>query len=480
VPSPRTAQAASSRGRPPRRRIAGETSLVIGGAGALTAWAGTRPSFDAYGWLTWGHMTLHGGLNTDAAPSWKPLPYVFTLVFGLFGEAAQWRLWMFTAIAVSLAGLVWAARLAARVAAPVAGETSGPGGAVAGAAAVVGLLCLRDELGNGLPHYVLSAQTDPMIVALLLGALVCRLGGRERTTFGLLVLAALGRPESWPFLVADGWWLWRRRPGLRPVLLAAPIVIGLLWFGIPALTSRSWFVAGDNAFGSGAAPTGNRALGALGRFVTQIPWPLGVAAVAMAMRGAARRDRLTGGLAAAVVVWMAIEVAFALHGWPALGRYMFEASALVVVLGAGLAGRLVATVATGAPRSLRGAAAAGAALVAGATIVVAVARAREARDDLLAQHARTASIDALARAVSRLGGPARVRRCGEAVSRGLGTQTVLAFDVGVNVDAVGYRWPQPGRPDDPVVLFTPRGRGWSVRSHRARSASCRDLRAGVR
>ena len=37
-------------------------------------------------------------------------------------------------------------------------------------------------------------------------------------------------------------------------------------------------------------------------------------------------------LAACVVVWVIVEIAFAYHGWPALPRYMFEAGGVVAVL----------------------------------------------------------------------------------------------------------------------------------------------------
>ena len=79
-------------------------AAVIVLSAILVVWAKTRPGFDPYGWLTWGHMTLHGGLDTNAAPSWKPLPYVFTVVYALLGSH-ELRLWMITSAAVSLAGV---------------------------------------------------------------------------------------------------------------------------------------------------------------------------------------------------------------------------------------------------------------------------------------------------------------------------------------------------------------------------------------
>ena len=49
-------------------------------------------------------------------------------------------------------------------------------------------------------HYMLSAQSDPMIVTLCLAAIDCHLCGRYRWAFALGALAALGRPEVWLFL----------------------------------------------------------------------------------------------------------------------------------------------------------------------------------------------------------------------------------------------------------------------------------------
>ncbi len=94
---------------------------------ALVLWARTRPGFDPYGWLVWGHQTITGSLDTNAAPSWKPLPYLFTVPFALAGHYQVW-LWMFTSVAVSLSGVVFAARIAYRLtAAPRAAALRRPG-----------------------------------------------------------------------------------------------------------------------------------------------------------------------------------------------------------------------------------------------------------------------------------------------------------------------------------------------------------------
>jgi hypothetical protein len=456
--------------RSSRRTWTASAGLVLAAAVALALAAPTRPGFDPYGWLTWGHMTWHGGLDTNAAPSWKPLPYLFTLPESLFGRAAV-ALWTITAIASGLAAVGLAGRLAFRLGG-ARGGGGGDGGVAtrwaAAALAAAGVACLRDE-SAGWSHYVLSAQSDPMVVACVLGAIECRLAGRRRAAFVLLGLASLGRPEAWPFLVLEGALLWRARGGATRAGVAGVLAaVGLLWFGVPALTARSWLVAFDNALGFVGAPAAHPVGTVLARFVDLAPWPLEVAAAGLAAWAMRRRDPTVLALAAAVLVWVAVEAGFALHGLPGLGRYMFEPAAVVVVLGAAGAARLAA----GGRAAMVPAAA-----VAVITIVLAVGQGHDEARDLSAQRGRTAQIDALRGVVDRLGGPARIRACGEAISDGIADQTLLAWTVGENVSSVGFRFPQPGRPHNPVLLFTPdrAGPGWTVHALRQTAPGCRQL-----
>ena len=444
---------------------------VIAIAVVITPWARTRPGFDPYGWLTWGWRTWHGGLNTDAAPSFKPLPYLFTVLYALAGRAAALRLWMDTATAVALAGVAVAGRLAYRLTAPAPGRRWA--GWVAAAIAIVAVLGLHDETGDTYLHYVLSAQSDPMVVAFALAATDQALAGRPRAAYGLGVLAALGRPEVWPLLAGGGLWLWRARADARwLVAVGAAAVLGL-WFGIPAASSRSWFVAGDNAFHFPGAPRGDRVTGILHRFALQLPWPLLAAAGLAVVAAVVRRTRAVLVMAAAAALWIATEIAFTLHGWPGLGRYLFEPAAVAAVLGAAGAGRMLA----GGWPGGRATAAAG--LVLGAAVVAAMVaptidQARAERRDLLAQHARTAQIATLARIVTRLGGPARVRACGEALTT-VEYQSMLAFTVGENVSAIGIDPARALAHHNPLLLLTPHrtDAGWSVRAVRQpRSGRC--------
>jgi hypothetical protein len=445
----------------------------------LVLWARTRPGFDPYGWLSWGKQTRAGNLDTNAAPSWKPLPYLFTVVFAFAGHY-EMRLWMFASAAVSLSGVVFAARIAYKLTDP-APDRRWPA-FVAGAFAGLALLGLQDELGYSYFHYLLSSQSDPMIVSLCLAAIDCHLDARPRAAFVLGGLAALGRPEVWPFLGLYTIWLWRTRPDTRLLLVAGVVVMALLWFGIPALTSRSWFVAADNANGSGRAPQGDRVTAVISRFVHLHHWPLELTAVLGVGLAAVRRDRVTLVLAAGVVAWVVLEIAFALHGWPGLGRYMFEAAGVMIVIAGGCVGRLL----TGLP-SLRGltvprwAGAGLVALVAVGLIPPAVSAARAEHRDIASQRRRTAEIDRLSGVVAELGGAARVRACGEPLTR-LQYQTTLAYTLGENVNKVGFKYAQAVAHGNPIILFTPypAGVGWKVQALHQVTASCRSLPAILR
>jgi hypothetical protein len=465
--------------------VAGGIAIVVL-AVMITPWAGTRPGYDPYGWLTWGWRTLHGGLNTNAAPSFKPLPYLFTVVYALAGRAAQLRLWMDTATAVALAGVAVAGHLAYRLSCPAsrrAGERWAR--ALAAAIAITAVLGLHDETGETYLHYVLSAQSDPMVVTFVLAAIDCALSRRVRAAYLCAVLASLGRPEVWPFAATAAVWLWRERPGDRWVAVAGALVVVALWFGVPALSSRSWFVAGDNAYHFPGAPRGSAVSGMLHRFWLQTPWPLLAAAGVLTVVAAVRRERAVIAPASAAIAWIAIEIAFTLHGWPGLGRYLFEPSAVAAVLGAACAGRLL----TGA--AWAGAAWAGAgnrnqrtaARVAGVVLAAAIAagmvaptidQARAERRDIAAQHARTGQLRSLQRIVDELGGAARVRRCGESLTV-VEYQSALAFTLGENVSAIGIDFAKALRHSNPLLLFTPSrtGPGWTVRRVRQpRSGRC--------
>jgi hypothetical protein len=467
--------------------IAGAVLLLAVSLG-IVVWARTRPSFDSYGWLVWGHQTIAGSLNTNAAPSWKPLPYLFTVPFALFGHYQLW-LWMITSLAITLGGSVAAGRIvyrltvrepqgASRAVAPLDGRRR-YAGIAAGLFTAVALVGIQDWW-----HYVLSAQSDTVIAALCLGAVDCHLSGRVRWAFGLGVLAALGRPEVWPFLGLYSVWAWFARPAMRWLIASGIVVLLALWFGVPALTSRSPFVSATNAFGSGRRLRSDRVLGTIDRFLDLSATPLEIVALISLLWAALRRDLVVLALAAGGAAWVVIEIAFSLHGWPGLGRYMFGAGAVMVVAAGVLVGRLLTDfgpVLAGwlrRPRLETASTWAGimlaVALVA-SLVPAAISTGRLERRDLHAQRLRTKEINLLSGTVSRLGGTTRLAKCGEALTR-LEYQTILAWTLRRNVAAIGFKYGQAIAHGNPIVLFTPRGHsGWVVQALHQRQPDCRAL-----
>jgi hypothetical protein len=156
----------------------------------------------------------------------------------------------------------------------------------------------------------------------------------------------------------------------------------------------------------------------------------------------------------------------------------------MVVLAAGLVGRLLAGPGPVVPRRLgspRVAAitrAAGLALAAGllaSLVPAAVSRVRAEGHDLRLQRRRTEEIALLSGAVARLGGPRRLRSCGEPLTR-LEYQTVLAWTLGRNVAAVGFKYAPAIRRDSPIVLYTPIPTGgWAITPLHQRAAACARL-----
>jgi hypothetical protein len=462
-----------SGGRSPRELIGRYPAAIVAIAlvafsTVLVLWARTRPGFDPYGWLVWGHQTLAGNLNTNAAPSWKPLSYLFVVPYAVFGHYELW-LWMITSVAISLSGVIFAGRIAYRLTG--ADPERRYAAWVAGVFAGLALLGIADYW-----HYILSFQSDPMIVSLTLGAIDCHLSGRRRWAFVLGALAGLGRPEIWLFLGLYSIWAWRADPSMRRLIVGGWIVMALLWFGIPAITSRSPFVAGSNALGSGRRLKSDRVFGTIGRFLDMNAAPLDVAGLLAILLAAWRRERTMLILAGLVVLWVLIEVAFSLHGWPGLQRYMFGAGGVLIVLAGALVGRLLSE----PPRISAAARWAGVALVAVlvvATLPKAISHARTEHKDLAHQRLRTKTINLLSGSIDRLGGPGRFKGCGEPLTR-LEYQTILAWNLHDNVAVVGYKYGQAIASGRPIVLFTPApqaGGGWVIQAVHQRSAACRTL-----
>jgi hypothetical protein len=449
--------------------VAAVAVLVIVVSTLFVVLTGMRPGYDAFGWLVWGRQLLHWNLNTDGAPSWKPMTFLFTLPYALAGRGAMW-LWMVTAVAGAFAGCVLAGRIAYRLAGPFPGRRYAP--YVAAGFAGVGVLGI-----DGYSHQVLIANSDPMNVTLCLAAIDCHLSKRPRLAFAMLVLASLGRPEAWAFAGLYALWAWRAVPSMRALAVVGVALIPALWFVIPALTSKSWFTPGALALNAPTIIHGSKITGVIDRLRSLYELPMQLAALAGLGIALARRDREPLALAAAACLWVVIEIGFALYGWPATARYLFEPAAVVVVIAGGAVGRVLAY-APRHPHVLRWVGPAAVVVLIATLVPTARLRERITRAEIIEARADAKQFNRLQAVIAKDGGGARIRACGQPVTQ-VGSQSTLAWAVGLNVGNVGYK---PGRSIDrglPIVLFEPHLLGWQVRPVHARpgdAASCARLK----
>jgi hypothetical protein len=447
---------------------------------AIVLYARTRPGYDPYGWLVWGKLTIHLALDTNGAPSWKPLPYLFTVPYALVGHYALW-LWMVTSVAISLSGLIFAWRIAFRL------TYSRPerryASYVAGLFAAGFVLAMQDPVGNfNYTHYILSAESDTMIVSLCLLAIDLHLSGRHKAAFWIWWLASLGRPEVWPFYGLAGVWLWWKQPSYRWWLYGSLFALAFLWFGIPGLTSKSLLTAGNVAENSPREIHGNKITGVITRFHELLPntiWLLAVLTVAWA----AWKRRITIlVVAGGALLWVLIEMAFALHGFPAVPRYMFEAGAVVGILAAVFIGRIVHELpgllssladrvagrvgGGGVPARLATALGTwgtvlAVVVVSGSMLGAAHRQERLERTDLRAQRARTVLIGRLSGVVKTLGA-SNMFACGQP-NIPIEYQSVFAWYAGVKTGVLYVSRPYIAKHPHPLVNIYPiAGAGWKV------------------
>jgi hypothetical protein len=434
--------------------------------------AHVRPSYDAFGWLVWGRQVLlHWNLNTDGAPSWKPLSFLFTLPYAAFGQR-QLTLWTVTASAAALASGVFAARIAYRL----TGLSDEPiqrrwPGVVAGLFAGVAVLGM-----TGLPHQMLIATSDPMVVTLCLAAIDAHLSGHPRLAFAMIVLASFGRPEAWLFAGLYGVWCWFSVRGTRPFVVVGILLIPAAWFVIPGLTARTWFISGTLALEFHGQIHGNKIAGVMDRFTALYELPMQLAALAAILLGVIRRDRTWLALTAAALLWVGVEIAFAYHGWPASQRYLMEPAAVFIVLAGAAVGRLLDFATHGsakllppaltrAPAStwiLRAAALAGVAVLGLALAPLVHRRANLWRAEVRHAERVAVPIDRLYHAVMFAGGPGAIKACGAPVTY-VGFQSTLAWDIGLNVGDVGYKPRDEFASGKAIVFFRPVDDGWTIR-----------------
>ena len=291
---------------------------------ALSFLVPSAPTYDPWSWIIWGREVLHLDLSTTEGPSWKPLPVLVTTVFAATGDAAP-DLWLFTARAGALAGVVFAFLVGRRLAGV-------PGGIVgAGAYALAPFTVRNAALGN----------SEGLLVALALAAVDRHAAGSPRAAFGLGLGVALLRPEAWPLLGLYAVWLARRDPGARVLVAAGLATLPVLWI-LP-----EWWGSGDplramhraqDPRSNSPAFAENPVAAVLGQFAEMLTPALwlgrgGAPRLALARSAPAARElRLAGGLLAVAAVWVAEVALMTSDGFSGNTRYLVLPAALACVL----------------------------------------------------------------------------------------------------------------------------------------------------
>ncbi|MHB8692441.1 MAG: hypothetical protein ACYDHH_14470 [Solirubrobacteraceae bacterium] len=441
--------------------------LVIAVSAAIVRLSHSRPGYDPYGWMIWGYQTLHLHLDLGGAPSWKPMPLLFTVPFALFGHFQLW-MWMTTVVAMSLAGSIFAALIVFRI---VDEDGTNRWAAIAaGAFAAVMPFVIFDTTHYSYIHYILSSQSDPPLVSCVLAAIYFHVIGRRRWAVAALTLASLGRPEAWPALFLYALWLLRQDREMFRFLFICLLIILFAWFGIPEITNQKPLIAGDLAANSPRMLHSNKVIGTLSRFKALNQWPVwllaGVATAWAAFRYRRKdsdpsgRNVLILALFGNIVLWVIVEIAFSLKGLPGVPRYMFEPAVVSIVIAAIGLGWLLTQI----PRFFKAPWALGLAAALGLTAAVvpgAVAHLRWEHNELQGEKARTAEISRLAGFIHEMGGLKGIRECGKPV---LNVEYVSVFGwlVHLSTGSIGYRANVELNQRYPTVLITPLPHGWAA------------------
>jgi hypothetical protein len=419
--------------------IAVAACVVLAGISAVVL--PTVPSYDPWSWIVWGREVSdpHLSFLVSGGPSWKPLPFLFTTVWGLFGGAAP-TLWVITARVGGLLGLVAAWRLAGRL---VGG---GRPGAFAGLLAVVGVLLTQDWF-----YYWQRGTSEVVLIGATLWAVDRLLDGHRTQAFLLAVAAGLIRPEWWPFIGLYVLWLWLRDPAFgswprRLLLVGGLFVLPFLWFVPPWVGSGQPFLAASHAasYNGHLGPNPFRAVVGRGIDLQVLPALL-AAVIAVGIGWWRERDRVLLAIGVGIAAWWVVVVAMTLDGYPGLERFFLPAAALTCVLG----GVGIVRLAQLAGDAVRGHAAAVTAAAAAILVLICVpfttTRVSEARATWPAASRAVTILDQLSGAVAAVGGHRAVLPCRSSfVAVNHSVQTALAWKLHTTLERVGTSMRAPG------------------------------------
>jgi hypothetical protein len=349
-------------------------ACAIGGAFSVSVF-NPAPIYDPAAWLVWAAELAHRNMALQAGPSWKPLPVMVSAPATLVSWelAAIFWLWIVRTSTILTSVLLW--RLAAS-----------RGGAVAGAIAATCPFLIGDWV-----QLALGGGSEPVLMALALGAVEAHLAGRRWAAFGLGVAAGLLRPEVWAFLVLYGLWLLHRERGraLLPVVTGA-VVQAIGWFVVPSAFGGDALQASRHAraYEDSVVPAGEFLERTFDVMPSQV-WILAAVGLFFAFR---ERDRLMLLLAGGAALWVLEVGALTALGYSGLGRYSMPAAVILGIHAGSGAGKLIRSAPAGAPRLATGSAVA-------ALSAVAV---WHGADTTVARFEKVQRIDAQAEQVRRL------------------------------------------------------------------------------
>ncbi len=362
------------------------------------------PTTDPWGWIVWGREVAHLDLDTSSggAPSWKPLPVLVTTPLSVFGDALP-DLWLVAARAGGLVGLVLGCVLARRL-------LGCPRHAVAVAAGGVAVLAL--VLSTGWLRSLLHGYSEPVVLALLFGAVLAHVGGRRTLPLVLLVLGGLARPELWAVIGLYGLWAWRSGAlSLRRTFMML-LPIPVLWFG------GDLWGAGDALHGSSEAasianlrriPLGDILSATFGGGMLAVPV---LALLGVVLRPQDRTLRLLAGACAGYIGYLCLLVAL---GYPSTSRFLeLPVGVLCVLGGVGAGAALQALLERGRQAVGPRAVATAACTAVAAAAVIGVTRGPTVPETFSGAHERAVLQLDLRDTVTAFGGE-RLMRCGDLI-----------------------------------------------------------------
>ncbi len=305
--------------------------LVCGGLAGLSLLAPFAPGFDAWSWLIWGRELTDPdlALDTSGGPSWKPLTAIVAAPLTLAGAAAP-ELWLLLIRTAWLLAAVLSGVIAVRLT-PRGALERVPGGALSVAAvSAAGMLLLDDRFTPWL-RQAATGLSEPLLVALALGAFLARLDGRGGLTLLAVWGCALLRPEAWVILA---WLAFERRRTARSLLIPLLLLssVAALWFLPDVLGSGSPLTGAERAReGSGFPPV--EALEVGGRLLL-MPLALLWVGAFVAIRARWLSSAAVRELTVLSAVWAGQVAVLAALGYAGLPRFMTPVAAAVCILGA--------------------------------------------------------------------------------------------------------------------------------------------------